>query len=229
MAVSATVIVPSRGPAARLRRLLDSLAAQTAEHETIVVDNGSSGEEVTALCELYPSVTAIRLERNAGFSAAMNLGAARASGDALVLVNDDCRLDPGFVGEIVAALDPEDGVAMAAGVLRDARRPDLIDTAGLRFDRTLLASDYLNGAPLADLAAGIADPDGPSGAAAAFDRAAFAAVGGFDEALFAYWEDTDLALRLIRDGHRLPPRSRRRSARTSIRRRSGRDRRRRTG
>jgi N-acetylglucosaminyl-diphospho-decaprenol L-rhamnosyltransferase len=198
--LSATVIVPSRGPAARLRRLLDSLAAQTVEHETIVIDNGSGGGDVTALCEGYPTITPIRLERNAGFSAAVNLGAAQASGGALVLVNDDCVLDPGFVGEIVAALDPDAGVTMAAGVLRDARRPDLIDTAGLRFDRTLLASDYLNGTRLADLRPGIPAPDGPSGAAAAFDRVSFATVGGFDEALFAYWEDTDLALRLIRAG-----------------------------
>ena len=106
------------------------------------------------------------------------------------------------MASIAAALDPAAGVTMAAGVLRDANRPELIDTAGLQLDRTLLASDYLNGQPVDVLAGGVPDPAGPSGAAAAFDRAAFRAVGGFDESLFAYWEDTDLALRLIRDGSR---------------------------
>ena len=46
------------------------------------------------------------------------------------------------------------------------------------------------------------DPVGPSGAAAAFDRDAFLAVGGFDENLFAYLEDVDLVLRMRLDGGR---------------------------
>ena len=57
---------------------------------------------------------------------------------------------------------------MAAGVMRDARRPELIDTAGMELDRTLLVFDYLNGEPLAVLDGPVADPIGPSGAAAAF-------------------------------------------------------------
>jgi GT2 family glycosyltransferase len=40
----------------------------------------------------------------------------------------------------------------------------------------------------------------PSGGAAAYRRAAFAAVGGFDERLFGYGEDVDLGLRLRRAG-----------------------------
>ena len=40
------------------------------------------------------------------------------------------------------------------------------------------------------------DPFGPSGAAAAYHRDAFVRVGGFDERIFAYFEDVDLALRL---------------------------------
>jgi hypothetical protein len=77
----------------------------------------------------------------------------------------------------------------------------LIDTAGMQLDRTLLVYDYLNGMPLA-AAAEAPDPIGPSAAAAAFDRAAFLESGGFDENLFAYWEDVDLVLRLIERGGR---------------------------
>ena len=165
------------------------------------MDNASEGGAVTALCERHPFATALTLDRNRGFSAAVNAGAERASGDVLVTLNDDCRCDPGFIEALVAALDPPAGVAMAAGVLRQAARPDLIDTAGLAIDRTLLAYDHLSGEPLSALATAL-DPFGPSGAAAAYDRAAFAALGGFDEGLFAYWEDTDLALRMVREGHR---------------------------
>lgn len=197
---TASVIVPTRGPARRLERLLGSLADQTAEHELLVVDNGSPGAAVARCCESFGVDRPIRLERNAGFSAAVNLAAARASGEALVLVNDDCTVEPRFVEELVAALDAPGSVAMAAGILRSATRPELIDTAGLTIDHTLLVDDHLNGEPFTVLEGDVPDPIGPSGAAAAFDRGAFLACGGFDERLFAYWEDADLALRLAREG-----------------------------
>jgi len=181
--------------------LLDSLAAQPTEHETLVVDNGSPDGAVSALAGRYPFARAIRLESNRGYSEPVNLAAAQAEGESLVLINDDCVCDPGFVEAISAPLDPGAGVVMTAGVLRDYADPRLIDTAGMQLDLTLLVYDYLNGMPLSALDAA-ADPIGPSAAAAAFDAAAFAEVGGFDERLFAYWEDVDLVLRLLEAGGR---------------------------
>lgn len=198
---SATVVVPTLG-GARLARMLESLAAQTAPHQTIVVDNGSADGSVAAAAERLAGAEVLRLERNAGYSRAVNLGAARADGEVLVLLNDDCVCEPRFVERIAAPIDPGAGVAMAAGVMRDWRHPALIDSAGMELDRTLLVFDYLNGEPVSVLAGGVADPIGPSAAAAAFDRSAFLGAGGFDERLFAYWEDVDLVLRLRRRGWR---------------------------
>ncbi len=86
--------------------------------------------------------------------------------------------------------------------MRDWRDRSLIDSAGMELDRTLLVFDYLNGEPLTVLDRPVDDPVGPSGAAAAFDRETFVSAGGFDENLFAYWEDVDLVLRLHRLGAR---------------------------
>jgi hypothetical protein len=66
----------------------------------------------------------------------------------------------------------------------------------MALDSTLSVFDYLNGEPLTRLDRELPDPIGPCAAAAAFDRAAFLTAGGFDENLFAYWEDVDLVLRL---------------------------------
>ena len=193
---NATVIVPTLG-GERLGRLLASLEGSGAQ--TIVIDNASPAG-IEAICEPYAGVDVVRLERNAGFVGAINLGALRADGDAIVLLNDDCVCDPGFVERIVAPLDPGAGVVMTAGVMRDWRHRGLIDSAGMELDRTLLVFDYLNGEPLSCLDGGVADPIGPSGAAAAFDRATFVSAGGFDSRLFAYGEDVDLVLRLRRLG-----------------------------
>jgi GT2 family glycosyltransferase/glycosyltransferase involved in cell wall biosynthesis len=195
-----SVVVPTLG-GDRLERLLDSLARQTAEHETLVVDNGSPGRAVRDLCARF-GAQALRLEENAGYSRACNLGAERASGHALVLLNDDSVCDPDFLDRIVAPLDPAAGVVMAAGVMRDWGDPQRIDSAGMELDHTLLVFDYLNGEPLTRLDEGVDDPIGPSGAAAAFDLATYRTVQGFDERLFAYWEDVDLVLRLRRLGFR---------------------------
>jgi len=177
--------------------LLRSLAVdRPGEFQVLVVDNGSRDPGIDRAVAELNDAEVIRLESNAGFSRAVNLAAQRAQGDALVLLNDDCVCDPGFVGRIVAALEPRAGVVMAAGVMRDAWDRSRIDTAGLELDRTLLGFDYLNGELLARLDQGVPDPAGPSGAAAAFDREAFLDVGGFDENLFAYWEDVDLVLRM---------------------------------
>ena len=189
------MIVPTVGPA-RAARLLESLADVDGDFETIVVDNGTGSEQLDRSAARLGEVQLLRLDSNLGYSRAVNLAARRARGEVLVLLNDDSQVDPGYVERIAAALDPGAGVVMAAGVMRDAAEPGLIETAGIEIDRTLLAFDYLNGEPLEVLDRGVADPIGPSGAAAAIWREAFSEVGGFDEELFAYGEDVDLVLRL---------------------------------
>ncbi|MGH2953976.1 MAG: glycosyltransferase [Solirubrobacterales bacterium] len=198
--MSISVVVPTV-TAARVERLLESLAAQTADHQAIVVDNGLEPNGA-ALERRFDGVEVLRPGANLGYSRACNLGAEHADGEALVLINDDCVCDPDFVERIAAPLDPAAGTVMAAGVMRDWSDPERIDSAGMELDETLLVFDYLNGEPLSRLEDGVDDPIGPSGAAAAFDRASFLAVGGFDERLFAYWEDVDLVLRLRRIGFR---------------------------
>ncbi len=197
-----SVIVPTCDPRERLAALVDSLARQTAAFELVLVDNGTPPGALDGVTGVLEHVERVRFEHNNGYSRAVNAGAQRAQGDVLVLLNDDCTCEPRFVERLAAALDPSSSTLMAAGVLRDRDRPELIDTAGMELDKTLLVFDYLNGRPLTALDGGVPAPIGPSAAAAAFDRDAFLAVGGFDERIFAYWEDVDLVLRLRREGGR---------------------------
>ena len=196
---SATVIVPTVTPR-RAALLLRSLSAAEEGFETIVVDNGTGSSEIVRAASEVEGARVLALEENLGYSKAINRAAREAQGEVLVLLNDDSVVGPGYVERIAAAIDPAQGYVMAAGVMCDSGSPDLIDSAGVELDWTLLAFDYLNGEPVESLEGPVADPIGPSGSNAAYWRDAFLEVGGFDEGIFAYLEDVDLALRLRRAG-----------------------------
>lgn len=188
-----TIYIPNLNGAARLARLLDSLAEQTAEASAVVVDNGSSDGSLAMVAERFPATEVVALERNHGFGIALNRAIAELPGDPILLLNNDVRCDPRFVEEMLAVRDEAE---MVAGVLTQDDAPHLIDSAGVVATRdTLMAFDYLHGEPVA-AAAGAPPPLAPTGGAALYSRAAFEEVGGFDERIFAYYEDLDLGLRL---------------------------------
>jgi N-acetylglucosaminyl-diphospho-decaprenol L-rhamnosyltransferase len=194
------VIVPTYQGRRHLEGLLPSLAEQTLPHEVIVVDNASSDGTRDFLGGRWPEVRVISLSENRGFGKAVNEAVAAASSRTVVLLNNDILCTPNFLEQLVEALDPAHGVVMAAPVL--VRRGDegRIDTAGIVVDETLHGFNHLYGEPVEILDGALFDPLAPCGGAAAFDRAAFLDVGGFDPAFFAYLEDVDLAIRCAARG-----------------------------
>jgi N-acetylglucosaminyl-diphospho-decaprenol L-rhamnosyltransferase len=187
---TATVVIPTLNARDLLRDALASLTGQAV----VVVDNGSTDGTAEMVAGEFPAVRLLRNEENLGFGRAVNRGAAEAEGDVLVLLNNDVVCEPDFVTRLCEPFEDE-RVGMAAGVLVQAASPELIDSAGIEIDRTLLAFDYLWNRPVGELEHA-ADPLGPCGGAAAYRLSAFREAGGFDDAFFAYWEDVDLALRL---------------------------------
>jgi GT2 family glycosyltransferase len=200
--LSPAVVVPTHNGVSRICSLLESLRLQTLPHDVVVVDNGSLDGTRQVVKRSFPDVELITLGKNLGFGRAVNRGVWSSRASTIVLLNNDVVCEPAFLEQICAALDPSRGIVMAAGVLLQASRPTFIDTAGIEFDRTLLAFDYLHGQHVSVLERAVPDPLGPCAGAAAFDREAFAAVGGFDEGFFAYLEDVDLVARLLLAGGR---------------------------
>lgn len=185
------VYIPNLDGGMRLRRTLETLAAQTLQAPIVVIDNGSR-DDSPAVAEQERGARVIRLDRNIGFGRALNLGVAECPAERLVFLNNDVECEPQLLEALVEASEAADTVA---GVLLQMEREDLIDSAGVVADRTLLAWDYLHGAPVEE-AAEAAPPLGPTGGAALVKRDIFERVGGFDERIFAYLEDLDLALRI---------------------------------
>lgn len=183
----------------RLIALVRALEKSTLPADIVVADNGLPAETLTRLAATSASV--LSMGSNRGFGAAVNAVARGARADVLLVINDDVTPLPGF--EEALAARAAAGASMVAGVLLQRNRPDHVETAGIVLDRLHSPYDYLYDEPASCLdGQAPAPPLGPSGGAAAYRTADFLKVGGFDEALFAYGEDVDLALRLYAAGAR---------------------------
>jgi len=193
------VYIPSLNAEAMLPRTLESLRRQTRAVEVVLVDNGSTDGSVALTRDRFEEVEVIELGTNLGFGPAINRAARERPADPLILLNNDIECEPGLIEAMLEA--HVGGADSVAGVLLQERDPALIDSAGVVADTTLMGFDHLHGEPAAS-AASAPDPLGPTGGAALYSRAAFEAVGGFDERIFLYYEDLDLALRLAAAGGR---------------------------
>ena len=127
--------------------------------------------------------------RNLGFGTACNRGAAAADSDFLLFINPDARLAPGALAALLdaARAHPEASAFGPAVCRADGSvyryRPSILlgRAAALKYrarPQRVTAVPSLNGACFL------------------VRRAAFAAVGGFDEKIFLFFEDDDLSLRL---------------------------------
>lgn len=194
-----TVYIPNLNGGEMLALAIESLGP-LGSAKVVVVDNGSEDDSVAIVRGRFPGVELIALPENIGFGRALNLAVREVPGDPVVLLNNDVECEPGFLEALLGGL--QDDVAAVAGVLVQRDSPDLIDSAGVMVEAdTLMAFDYLHGEDVACLADAPA-PLGPTGGAALFRHDAFTELGGFDERIFVYYEDVDLALRMRAAGHR---------------------------
>jgi len=196
--VRADVVVVTYRGRDLLASCLDHLTAQAGDHRLIVVDNASGDGTVELVRTRYPQVTLVALERNVGFGAGVNAGAAVGDNEAIVLVNNDLDVDAGFLDALLEPLRDDERTGMVAALSLMPGR-ERVDAFGVQLDAALCTYNRLrHGRP--DDEPGLLA--GPSGGAAAYRRTAFEQVGGFDERLFAYGEDTDLLLRMRSAGWR---------------------------
>jgi N-acetylglucosaminyl-diphospho-decaprenol L-rhamnosyltransferase len=193
------IYIPTHNGRERLERALRSLEAQSRPADVVVVDNGSTDGTADLVRGEFPEVALLELGRNLGFGPALNRAVAELPGDPVILLNDDAEAEPRFVEALLETA--AEGAECIAGVLVQEAAPGLIDSAGVVVDATLMGFDYLHGEPL-EAAEGAADPLGPTGGAALYRLDAFRAAAGFDERIFLYYEDLDLALRLRAAGAR---------------------------
>ncbi len=190
------VILTALGPT-HLAECLESIRRQSYPAdlvEVIVVDNGSKVDPTTEAQRLLPGTRVIRNDTNLGFAAGNNRGAAAASGDYVIFLNDDTRVHPDWLRELVDTARRTGAAAVASYILDwSGTMVDFVDGA-LNFQGKGFQLDY--GAPVDRLTPEEKPLLFACGCAMLVDRAVLADVGGWDEGAFAYYEDVELGWRL---------------------------------
>ncbi len=191
---SASVVIPNWNGRDLLQKYIPSIVEAlrgNPDNEIIVVDNGSEDGSAAFLCEHFPSVRVLALERNLGFGGGSNAGFRAAKNDIVVLLNSDMRVERDFLAPLLEGFTDETVFSVACQIF-------FSDPNKLREETGLTQSWWENGSLR------VRHRDDPAiqalypcayggGGSCAFDRRKFLELGGFDELLAPfYMEDTDV-------------------------------------
>lgn len=181
---------------ANIRRLSGAMVAEGIE--VLVVANGMQLREALQDSE----ISWISANKNLGFGAAVNLGAAQTNAwDWLLLVNDDVEMEGQlFPRALIAWLTARPGSIIAN--FDDSLPKRIPDSIGIFMNLSLMSGVAKRSSALrpARSSATYAQGKYSSFSLVAISRNVWAKAGGFDERFPFTFEDSDFVRRAIRDG-----------------------------
>lgn len=188
-----------------LASLKAELAAAPAEITTLVIDNGSRSDDVAALAAgaAEHDVVLKCLPKNLGFTGGHNVAieqAIREGYDYIWLLNNDAKVVPGALRDLIVELQTHPHCGVASPVLRDIHDGHVgrcinghdwqqrVSTKILDIDEARRFQDEHPEAVWVD------------GTAVLFRVQALKETGPLDDRLFAYYDDNDIGVRLANKG-----------------------------
>lgn len=199
-----SVIVCTRNRSQLLVEALEAILAVEdpgSPWELLIIDNSSTDDTLTiaqGFASRHPHVR-VEVEAELGLSAARNAGVRLAQGEQLVFVDDDAFPEPGWLLDLVDALEGEEVLAAGGPVdpLFEGQLPAWFDASYM---------PYITVWDLGEERIELAYNEYPRGANMAFRRQAFERFGGFSHHLgrrgrsLLSCEETELCLRIERGG-----------------------------
>ena len=196
----ASIVIPNWNGKDLLEKYLPTVvAACSPSDEVIVVDNASSDGSAEFIGRNFPQVRLLPMEQNLGFGGGANAGIRAARHRIVVLLNNDMRATPDFLGPLLAGFTDEDVFAVSAQIFFSdpARRREETGLTAGSFEKGFLRVRHEVDESLRRLYPTFY----AGGGSTAYDREKFLELGGFDP-LFEpfYLEDTDLSYNAWRSG-----------------------------
>ena len=187
---------------------LDSLREVTYRNrQVLVVDNGSTDASVSAIREHHPGVALLPLAENRRFAGGSNAGMRHAleqGADALLLLNNDTTVDPGFLTPMVERLSSDPSIGIVAPKIFYHADPDRIWYAGGAISFWAGAMKHVG---LRERDRGQHDTPGETdyatGCCLLARKELVETIGMLDESYYMYSEDADWCMRARRSGYRI--------------------------
>lgn len=202
----ASAVIPNYNGVTHLEDCLGSLLEldyPRSRFEIIVVDNASSDGSARLVRKRYPTVRVVQLRTNVGFAGACNRGVREGRGSVVALLNNDMRVHPGWLRELLTpfAEHPEVAATGAQILSWDGKAIDFIGGSVNFYGHGF---QPLHGRPVDEGGALSTSPVlFACGGSMAVRRDVFLSCGGFDEDYFAFFEDIDFGWRLWVLGYRV--------------------------
>jgi GT2 family glycosyltransferase len=151
--------------------------------EVIVVDNASQDETARMVSTRFPDVNLISLKENIGVAAA-NYGFRAAQGKYVIIIDDDSYPLPDAVGRMVELFEKDEKIGIVAFHVRNVshyHHPENQPPSPIPAPPTGYRMGF-------------------NGAGAGFRKDLLIKCGGYSEHFFLYWNELDLALRVLNEG-----------------------------
>lgn len=198
-----SIIIPVHNHASLTRQCLKALFRSPPYHvstEVIVVDDASTDSTPRVLDAFHDDIRVVAHETNRGFAESCNDGAAIATGDFLLFLNNDILPQVGWLDALTAYAEQHPQAAIVGSKLLYPN--DTIQHAGIAINRDGRAFHIYVGFPANHPAVNRSRRfQAVTGGCALIRRQPFLCEGGFDTAFRNSYEDVDLCLRLGAKGY----------------------------
>jgi len=210
--VDVSVIIVTRNTCSVTAEAIESVirSKDGFTKEVIVVDNGSTDETPKLIPKMYPAVKYENAGENLGFAKANNRAARHASGNLLLLLNSDARLQPKALSKAVDFMrsHPDCGIAGAQLLNADNTLQNSIANfptlATELFNKSILRRLFPRRYPGKEHCFDRAtEVESVVGAFLLTRRTLWEKLGGLDERYFFFLEETDYCLQVQRLGFKI--------------------------
>jgi GT2 family glycosyltransferase len=181
-------------------------ALQYPKVEPVFVIHSLPSGQVQRLRDASPSANVLYPDHNLGSATGWNLGIHVLLDKCVPYIgiwNTDVQLDPNCLGELVRVMEADARIGATQPLLLYADAPDTVEMFGGSFEshNGIASHDYAGHTGLNDLPA-VRDVQYLDGGTMLIRSSVLRRIGGFDERLFLYNEDSDLSIRIQHAGLR---------------------------
>ena len=209
-----SVVIVNTNTREWLQGCLQSLEKQDVfdRIQVVVVDNASTDGSAAMMRKDFPSCELVQLDETVGFGQANNAGARHAGAPLLLLLNQDTVVREGSLREFIELLEEHPRCGVAGGLVYDGEGGLERSTGSFPTLGSMVLDRLLCRLPPARGLMGLHSErhwtgygearrvDWVTGAYLWVRRELFEKLGGFDENIYLYCEDVDLAYRALRAG-----------------------------